>query len=438
MIKICLIGGIYMTFACVISLGILLLVLILFTVGQKRFPLAAVAMMGAALMAVFGILEPGEVFTGFSSPAVLYIIGMSVITRAVIDTGYINKLRDVISDNKKLTEKRLIILCVLLFAAVSSLFQGILIMLMIFPLISLMEKETAGKISRKHMYMPIAFAALYGGNFSIIGSSSMLNAVDQARNYTGEAVHILAPFKLGAAGVIALVLFYFTIGYSFQKKVFDFEPSEIKNSESEKNGCSKDLPIWKKIFIFADFILCIAAACFGIDVGFSAMIGAVALMVMQCVDMKRGLDSIDWPVIFTVVGCLAIGKGIEKSGAGDFIAEKMLSAAEVLNFDTPYLMCVLMLVMATLLSNFMSNNAAVVITVPIAMSIATFYQADPIIYAITCGVGANLSCATPLATTLMTITTSAGYRIKDYLFVGGFVNLLGVIAVSIALKIFYF
>lgn len=134
-----------MTFACVISLGILLLVLVLFTVGQKRFPLAAVAMMGAALMAVFGILEPGEVFTGFSSPAVLYIIGMSVITRAVIDTGYINKLRDVISDNKKLTEKRLIILCVLLFAAVSSLFQGILIMLMIFPLISLWKKKPPEK-----------------------------------------------------------------------------------------------------------------------------------------------------------------------------------------------------------------------------------------------------------------------------------------------------
>ena len=427
-----------MTVTCMLSLGILFLVLLLFTFGQKKFPLSAVSLFGASLMAVFGILEPEEVFTGFSSPAVLYIIGMSVIAQAVIDTGYISKIRELFLNNEKVTEKKLIVICVLLFTLVSSLFQGILIMLMVLPLISLMEKETKGKISRKHLYMPIAFAALYGGNLSIIGSSSMLNAVDQARNYTGETVHLLAPFKLGAACVLGLFVFYITIGYKYQKKIFTFEPAEINNIESETFGQNISMPVWKKVIILLTFVLCIAAACVGIDVGFASMMGAVVLLVLQCIDAKRAYQSIDWPVIFTVVGCLAIGKGIEASGAGAFVAEKMLESAEIFALNTPYLMCVLMLVMATVLSNFMSNNAAVVITVPIAMSIATFYGADPIIYAITCGVGANLSCATPLATTIMTITTSAGYRTKDYLLVGGLVNLIGVITVSVALKIFYF
>ncbi len=86
----------------------------------------------------------------------------------------------------------------------------------------------------------------------------------------------------------------------------------------------------------------------------------------------------------------------------------------------------------------MSNNAAVTISVPIALSIATILKADPVIFAVACGVGVNLSVSTPISTNTIAVTTSAGYRFSDYIRVGGLMNLIAVGTAALALKLFYF
>ena len=101
-------------------------------------------------------------------------------------------------------------------------------------------------------------------------------------------------------------------------------------------------------------------------------------------------------------------------------------------------MCIAMLLITTILSNFMSNNATVGICVPISLSLAQTFGANPIPFVLCCAIGANLSVAKPICTATITMTTAAGYRFKDYARFGGLFNLLAFIATAIVVYFIYF
>ncbi len=413
---------------------ILCIAVILFVIN--KIPMCVVAVGAGAAMACAGVIETGDIFAGLSNSAVLYLIGMGIVSQVLINAGLIEHIKTLFLKLGKNSEKTMILIFIVVFALVSMLFQGIVIMLMIMPVICAMEKSTDGEISRKQMYMPLGIASLFGGNLSIIGSSSMLNAVKQAEAFSGQEISFFAPFWLGVTAVCTLFLIYATVGCTLQRKVFTFEPPAVTyqdNTVSEAANMSRQ----KKNIAYIISAVCVAGFLSGIDVGYISMAAAALLIVFRCIRLSDAIKSVDWAVVFTVTGSIAIGKGIEQSGAGLYIAEKTVMMAGSLG-KSPFAMCVIMIVISSLLSNFMSNNAAVTISVPIGMSIALQLGVNPAIYAIACGTGANLSVATPIATTVTAVITSAGYRFRDYLIAGGFINIVTLITVSVALKLIYF
>ena len=101
-------------------------------------------------------------------------------------------------------------------------------------------------------------------------------------------------------------------------------------------------------------------------------------------------------------------------------------------------MCCIILVLATILSNFMSNNAAVVIFAPIGIFIAESFGVSPLPFVVAAAIGANLSVSTPICTSTMTMTLVAGYRFKDYVKIGSIYNVASVVMTILSLRVIYF
>ena len=101
------------------------------------------------------------------------------------------------------------------------------------------------------------------------------------------------------------------------------------------------------------------------------------------------------------------------------------------------ILLVLALVISSLLSNVMNNSSAAAVLVPIFITIAEEAAIPVLPAALAVGVGAMLASATPICAPVFTIATSAGYRFKDYLRVGGLVNLLSIIACTAVLNFMY-
>lgn len=163
--------------------------------------------------------------------------------------------------------------------------------------------------------------------------------------------------------------------------------------------------------------LVVAAAAFGImPIAVSALIGVGMMIALGCLTWRDAASALSTPVIMIIVTSLALGKALMGTGMADYLAVSFV--AVVADFPTPVILSAFILIM-TLMTNVVSNNAAAVIGTPIAVAIAGHLGADPIPFVLAVLLGANMSFATPYGyQTNLLILSAGGYKFSDFLRVG--------------------
>lgn len=164
--------------------------------------------------------------------------------------------------------------------------------------------------------------------------------------------------------------------------------------------------------------LVVAAAAFGImPISVSALAGLGAMLVTGCLNWREAANALSIPVVMIIVTALALGSALMGTGMADYIANSFVVAASGL--PIPVILSAFMLLM-TIMTNIVSNNAAAAIGTPIAISIATQLGVDdptPFILAVL--FGANMSFATPYGyQTNLLVMSAGGYKFSDFLRVG--------------------
>ncbi len=161
----------------------------------------------------------------------------------------------------------------------------------------------------------------------------------------------------------------------------------------------------------------VLAAALGImPISVSAMAGLGLMIATGCLSWRDAATALSIPVVMIIVTALALGKALMGTGMADWLALSFVTAASGL--PTPMILSAFLLLM-TILTNIVSNNAAAVIGTPIAISIAQQLGvgAEPFILAVL--FGANMSFATPYGyQTNLLILSAGGYKFADFLRVG--------------------
>jgi di/tricarboxylate transporter len=180
----------------------------------------------------------------------------------------------------------------------------------------------------------------------------------------------------------------------------------------------------------------IAAAAFGIlPISVSALVGLGLMLATGCVTWRDAATSLSIPVVMIIVTALALGKALLGTGMADYIALSFVNAASGL--PTPMVLSAFLLLM-TIMTNIVSNNAAAAIGTPIAISIAAQLgvSAEPFILAVL--FGANMSFATPYGyQTNLLIMTAGGYKFGDFLRVGIPLTIVMWVGFSLVLPLLY-
>jgi di/tricarboxylate transporter len=148
----------------------------------------------------------------------------------------------------------------------------------------------------------------------------------------------------------------------------------------------------------------------------ASAVGVAAMLLTGCLGWREATQALSSKVIMIVVASLALGEALTVTGmiaaAGDGLAmlHEFLPAAAML--------AALMLMM-TVITNFVSNNAAAIIGTPVAIAMAAGMGVDPRPFVLAVLFGCNLCYATPMAyqTNLM-VASAAGYRFNDFVRAG--------------------
>jgi di/tricarboxylate transporter len=180
----------------------------------------------------------------------------------------------------------------------------------------------------------------------------------------------------------------------------------------------------------------VGVAAFGLmPISIAALTGVVAMLLTNCLRWRDVGDSLNIPVIMIIVASLSLGGAMEKTGGAQYIAQ--LFVALTGGFPVPVIVSGMMLLM-TLLTNVVSNNAAAVIGTPIAISVAYQLGVSPEPFVLAVIFGANMSFATPIGyQTNLLIMSAGGYKFSDFLRVGLPLTLIMWLTFSFTLPLFY-
>lgn len=412
-----------------ITLLFLLFAIIMFM--WEKIPLGLTAMIVCVGLVVTGVLDWQTAFAGFIDSNVILFVAMFIVGGALFETGMANKIGGIVTHFAK-TERQLIVAIMVIVGVMSGFLSNTGTAAILIPVVIGIAAKSEYSCSR--LLMPLVFAAAMGGNLTLIGAPGNMIA-QSGMEGIGLKFGFFDYAKVGIPILIVGIIYFAFIGYKF-----------LPNKEGSDEGIfdeTKDfshVPKWKQYLSLVILILTLLGMIFeeqlGIKLCVIGCVGALALMVTGVISEKDALASIDLKTIFLFGGTLSLAAALEKTGAGELIAEKVIGMLG--SNPSPYVLTFVIFMLCCVMTNFMSNTATTALMVPIGISIAQGMGADPSAVLMACVIGGSCAFATPIGMPANTmVVTAGGYTFKDYAKAGVPMILVATVVSMILLPIFY-
>ena len=203
------------------------------------------------------------------------------------------------------------------------------------------------------------------------------------------------------------------------------EPLEIEESRRRK------MPIAISLMLLVIFLVLFVK----LDIAIAMVIGAVGMVLSRCLNMDEAYESIDWRTVFLVAGMLPLGIAMETTGTARYIADSMLN---LIGDMGPMAALAGMYLLAAIITQPMSNAAAMVLVVPIALDTAISLNVNHLTFTLAVVIGAATSFLTPVGHKANVLVFGpGGYKFFDYARVGIWLTVFLFIVTMITLPIFF-
>ncbi|MFB6280765.1 MAG: SLC13 family permease [Haloferacaceae archaeon] len=152
------------------------------------------------------------------------------------------------------------------------------------------------------------------------------------------------------------------------------------------------------------------------DIVISALGGVVAMVLAGVLHPSELYDSVDWNVIFLLAGVIPLGVALERTGGAAVIGALVAGSAE---FLPPVGVLWVFYLVTALVTTLVSNNASVVLMLPVAVSAARDVGADPFAFVLAVTFAASSAFISPIGyQTNLFVYGPGGYRFSDYVRAG--------------------
>jgi di/tricarboxylate transporter len=153
-----------------------------------------------------------------------------------------------------------------------------------------------------------------------------------------------------------------------------------------------------------------------LDIVASALAGVVVMVLSGVIRPQELYETVDWQVIFLLAGVIPLGIALEQSGAAALLGSLVAETATLL----PAIGVLWVFYITTaLVTAVVSNNASVVLMLPVAVAAARDVGADPFAFILAVTFAASTAFISPVGyQTNLFVYGPGGYRFSDFLRVG--------------------
>ena len=447
-----------MTFDQIVALAVLVAVVGLMIHGRMRADV--VALLGAAVLLVTGVIRPVEVQGAFASPAVIALAGLFVIAYAIELSGLLGLMIRRATRLSARIGARGIWLVIALCGSVAGFLNNTPVVVLAAPVIRDVAQSLG--LSPKRFLMPLSHVTVLGGLLTLIGTSTNLLVNDMARN-AGQPVFGLfeiTPVGLVIAGVGGVWLYFVgarQLGRAASRDEVLADPArlpfglprlgEARNlndgsgdahlGDVELYGAAdRPFQLRPALIALGIFVLVIASAALGwAPIAASAFAGAVALILLRVITADQAYAGLRPEILLLIAGMVVIGTAIEVTGLAEAGAARLIDVIRPLG---PLGALAVLYGVTLFATELLSNATVAVLMTPIAVAVAESLGVDPRPFLVCVMMAASAAFATPFGyQTNVLVFNMAGYSYMDFVRVGVPLNLITWAAAMIAIPAFF-
>ena len=447
-----------MAFDQIVALAVLVGVVGLLIHGKMRADV--VALLGAAVLLVLGVVRPVEVQGAFASPAVIALAGLFVIAYAIELSGLLGLMIRQATAIAARVGARGIWMVIALCGSVGGFLNNTPVVVLAAPVIRDVAQSLG--LSPKRFLMPLSHVTVMGGLLTLIGTSTNLLVNDMARN-AGQPVFGLfeiTPVGLVIASVGGVWLYFVGARQLGRTAAREETPVEARRlpfglprlgeARNLTDG-SGDAQLGDvKLYSAADrpfrlrpavisiviFALVIASAALGwAPIAAAAFAGAVALILLRVITADEAYAGLRPEILLLIAGMVVIGTAIEVTGLAEAAAERLIDVIRPLG---PLGALAVLYGVTLFATELLSNATVAVLMTPIAVALAESLGVDPRPFLVCVMMAASAAFATPFGyQTNVLVFNMGGYAYMDFVRVGVPLNLVTWVAAMVAIPAFF-
>jgi len=189
------------------------------------------------------------------------------------------------------------------------------------------------------------------------------------------------------------------------------------------------------IAILAIMAVVVLAALNVMPIVILAVIGATFVVLTGCLSSEEAYEAVQWPILMLIYAMLAVGLALEQTGAMTLLVSTLSSSTSMLG---PIGLLIVVYLVTSIATEFMSNNAAAILLTPIAVGTAMSAGLDPKPFVIAVMLAGSASFATPIGYQTNTFVYQAGnYRFTDFFRIGIPMNIVALLVSVYCIPLFW-
>jgi di/tricarboxylate transporter len=184
--------------------------------------------------------------------------------------------------------------------------------------------------------------------------------------------------------------------------------------------------------IFIGAILLATTRVLPISVAF--LLGIPLLILTRCLSTEEAYESVDWRLMVLIAAMMAFGAAMAKTGAADWLAELIVTYISPLG---SYAVLLGFFLLTLILTQPMSNQAAALVLLPVAIRAAHTMAVDPRPMVMAVTFAASCSFLTPLEPSCVLVYGPGNYRFFDFVRVGGLLTLIVFVVSAFLIPVYW-
>ena len=353
----------------VLALIILGICILLFLIN--RLSQATVGFIGCLLMVLTKVASFEDVFSQFSNDIVLLMASAMVVGIAMFNTGVAQILGKYVIRFSSGNEKIFLMSICFLTGILSMFLPNTALIASFIPIIDSVCKSSTS-LKRRDFVLPVALSAMFGGASTLIGTTPQLTANGLLMKLTEEELGMWDLTGPGLLIFLLFLIFLFFYGFEDGKKIW-IEKKEVSLCTSCDVKEQKEIYDKRKLIIMSFIVtLMIISYVFSfLPTALTAMSAAILCIIFGLCSAEDVINKLHWESIIFLGTCLGIGNALTISGAGDLAGTFLMNVLG--DIKQPFAIFTIFVILTFVISQFITNSTAIIIALPIALSICEIY-----------------------------------------------------------------